>query len=92
VSDPRRALDALMLAIVEHSGGIKTREILADAAGFALRPPSTDPSPDAWHTADVAFGFGGHLLAQELLDTIDRRAQDRNAAAAISKTAKKGTP
>lgn len=91
MSDPRQALDALMLAVVEHVGGIKAREILADAAGIALRPPTTEPSPDAWHTADVALGFGAHLLVDELLKTIERRALDRATVAALAKTTKKGT-
>ena len=91
MSDPRQALDALMLAVVEHCGTAKAREILDDAATFALRPPSTDPAPEAWHTADVALGFGAHRLAEELLDTIDRRALDRATAAARAKPTKKGT-
>lgn len=92
MSDPRQALDALMLAVVERCGPAMARELLADAAGFAMHPPTTDPSPEAWHSADVAFGFGSTRLVQELPDAIDRRAAEHATAAAMAKPTKKGTP
>lgn len=86
----RQALQALLHAVINRDGTAHARELLSDAAALALRPPTTDPNPEAWHSADVALGFGASLLVDELLATIECRAVERTTAAAIAKSAKKG--
>ena len=86
----RQALNALLHAIANRDGTAHARELLSDAAALALHPPTTDPSPEAWHSADVAFGFGSSQLVDELLAVIEARATERKTAAAMAKPTKKG--
>ena len=88
--DPRQALQALVHALVDRDGTASVRALMPDVATLALRPPATDPSPDAWHSGDVAFGFGASLLVDELLAVIETRTAERAAAAAMTKSSKKG--
>lgn len=85
MSPEARALQALVHALVERDGAARTREIMADAAGLAMRPPTSDASPEAWHRGDVAFGFGASRLADELLEMIDGREMEIATMAATSK-------
>ena len=83
-----QALQALVHALVDRDGTASVRELMPDVATLALRPPTTDPSPDAWHSGDVAFGFGASRLVDELLAVIETRTAERAAAAAMAKATK----
>lgn len=90
MSDPRRALDALLEAIAARRGTEEARELARIAAGLALRPVPEGP-PEQWHGADMAYGFGAHLLAGELLKAIDSRQAEQATTRAMAKAAKKGS-
>lgn len=86
----RQALQALVHALVNRNGTASVRALMPDVAALALRPPTTDPDPEAWHSGDVAFGYGASQLVDELLAVIETRAGERAAAAATTKSSKKG--
>jgi hypothetical protein len=89
VADPRRALEALLEAIGARLGTDEARELARAAVPIAQRPIPEGP-PEQWHRSDMAYGFGAHLLAGELLDAINERAAERATTNAVTKASKKG--
>jgi hypothetical protein len=87
VADPRRALECLLEAIATRRGTDEARELAQAAAAIAQRPTPEGP-PEQWHGADMAYGFGAHLLAGELLEAIDRRGIERATSNAMAKSNK----
>ena len=65
-----QVLHALMHALVDRDGTERTRKLMPAVAALALRPPATNPSPEAWHTGDDAFAAGSSRLVDELLATV----------------------